>query len=50
MNDVLDGIRSVSVALNSGPPRILRSCLGLLAGLPNYVWSEKPSTHSEGKP
>ncbi|WP_405018163.1 terminase family protein [Kitasatospora sp. NBC_00070] len=37
-NDVLDGIRSTSTALAAGLLRIHRSCTGLLAELPDYVW------------
>ncbi|MFF5568084.1 PBSX family phage terminase large subunit [Streptomyces sp. NPDC012623] len=50
VNDVLDGIRSVSVALDSGLLRIHRSCAGLLAELPNYVWSEEAAALGEDKP
>ncbi|MFE2033051.1 PBSX family phage terminase large subunit [Streptomyces scopuliridis] len=50
VNDVLDGIRSVSVALDSGLLRIHRSCAGLLAELPNYVWSEEAAARGEDKP
>ncbi|MFE6689630.1 PBSX family phage terminase large subunit [Streptomyces sp. NPDC057743] len=50
VNEVLDGIRSVSVALDSGLLRIHRSCTGLLAELPNYVWSEEAAARGEDKP
>ncbi|MFD7103102.1 PBSX family phage terminase large subunit [Streptomyces celluloflavus] len=50
VNEVLDGIRSVSVALDSGLLRIHRSCAGLLAELPNYVWSEEAAARGEDKP
>lgn len=50
VNDVLDGIRSVSVALDSGLLRIHRSCAGLLAELPNYVWSEEAAARGEDQP
>ncbi|MFJ9816171.1 PBSX family phage terminase large subunit [Streptomyces sp. NPDC101151] len=50
VNDVLDGIRSVSVALDSGLLRIHRSCAGLLAELPNYVWSEEAAARGEDRP
>ncbi|TBO59885.1 PBSX family phage terminase large subunit [Streptomyces kasugaensis] len=50
VNDVLDGIRSVSVALDSDLLRIHRSCAGLLAELPNYVWSEEAAARGEDRP
>ncbi|MFE1770279.1 PBSX family phage terminase large subunit [Streptomyces sp. NPDC059008] len=50
VNEVLDGIRSVSVALGSGLLRIHRSCSGLLAELPNYVWSAEAADRGEDKP
>ncbi|WP_411129903.1 PBSX family phage terminase large subunit [Streptomyces sp. x-19] len=50
VNEVIDGIRSVSVALDSGLLRIHRSCAGLLAELPNYVWSEEAAARGEDKP
>ncbi|MGW7413420.1 PBSX family phage terminase large subunit [Streptomyces sp. NPDC054863] len=50
VNDVLDGIRSVSVALASGLLRIHRSCAGLLAELPNYVWDSTAAERGEDKP
>ncbi|MEU5974386.1 PBSX family phage terminase large subunit [Streptomyces sp. NPDC047315] len=50
VNDVLDGIRSVSVALGSGLLRIHRSCAGLLGELPSYAWDEKAAERGEDKP
>ncbi|MFK0217934.1 PBSX family phage terminase large subunit [Streptomyces vinaceus] len=50
VNDVIDGIRSVSVALAADVLRIHRSCEGLLGELPNYVWSEEAATRGEDKP
>lgn len=50
VNDVIDGIRSVSVALASDVLRIHRSCEGLLGELPNYVWSEEAAARGEDKP
>lgn len=50
INDVLDGIRSVSVALGSGLLRIHRSCSGLLGELPGYAWDEKAAERGEDKP
>ncbi|WP_405659760.1 PBSX family phage terminase large subunit [Streptomyces sp. RK9] len=49
-NAVLDGIRSVSVALDSGLLRIHRSCAGLLGELPAYVWDETAAARGEDKP
>jgi PBSX family phage terminase large subunit len=49
-NDVLDGIRSVSVALDSGLLRVHRSCTGLLSELPGYAWSPEASERGEDKP
>ncbi|MFI1942049.1 PBSX family phage terminase large subunit [Streptomyces purpureus] len=50
VNDVLDGIRSVGVALGSGLLRIHRSCAGLLGELPGYTWDEKAAERGEDKP
>ncbi|MGA5209007.1 PBSX family phage terminase large subunit [Streptomyces pseudogriseolus] len=50
VNDVLDGIRSVSVALGSGLLRIHRSCTGLLGELPGYAWDERAAERGEDKP
>lgn len=50
VNDVLDGIRSVSVALGSGLLRIHRSCTGLLGELPTYAWDERAAERGEDKP
>lgn len=50
INDVLDGIRSVGVALGSGLLRIHRSCDGLLAELPGYAWDETAAEKGEDKP
>ncbi|WP_405679286.1 PBSX family phage terminase large subunit [Streptomyces sp. NBC_00048] len=50
VNDVIDGIRSVSNALDAGLLRIHRSCEGLLGELPNYVWSEEAAARGEDKP
>jgi PBSX family phage terminase large subunit len=50
INDVLDGIRSVGVALGSGLLRIHRSCAGLLGELPGYAWDEKAAEKGEDKP
>ncbi|MEU4947714.1 PBSX family phage terminase large subunit [Streptomyces lavendulae] len=50
VNDVLDGIRSVSVALGSGVLRVHRSCAGLLGELPTYAWDERAAERGEDKP
>lgn len=50
VNDVLDGIRSVGVALGSGLLRIHRSCDGLLSELPGYAWDEDAAEKGEDKP
>lgn len=49
-NDVLDGIRSVATALDSGLLRVHRSCTGLLDELPSYAWSEEHAEKGEDKP
>lgn len=50
VNDVLDGIRSVGVALGSGLLRVHRSCAGLLGELPGYAWDEKAAKRGDDKP
>lgn len=50
VNDVLDGIRSVSTALGSGLLRFHRSCTGLLGELPTYAWDERAAERGEDKP
>ncbi|WP_369377643.1 PBSX family phage terminase large subunit [Streptomyces sp. cg36] len=49
-NTVLDGIRSVASALDSGLLRIHRSCAGLLDELPGYVWSDEAAARGEDRP
>ncbi|NUK07251.1 PBSX family phage terminase large subunit [Streptomyces lunaelactis] len=49
-NDVLDGIRSVATALDSGLLFIHESCEGLLAELPEYVWSDEAAARGEDRP
>lgn len=49
-NSVLDGIRSVGVALGSGLLRVHRSCEGLLSELPGYAWDERAAERGEDKP
>ncbi|MGW4648054.1 PBSX family phage terminase large subunit [Kitasatospora sp. NPDC004289] len=50
VNDVLDGIRSVSVALASGLVSVHRSCAGLLDELPGYAWDDAAAERGEDKP
>lgn len=50
VNDVLDGIRSVGMALGSGLLRFHRSCTGLLGELPTYAWDERAAERGEDKP
>ncbi|MFB7617817.1 PBSX family phage terminase large subunit [Kitasatospora sp. NPDC056181] len=50
VNDVLDGIRSVSVALGSGLLSIHRSCTGLIEELPGYAWDDAAAERGEDKP
>lgn len=49
-NDVLDGIRSVGVAIGSGRLRVHRSCAGLLEELPAYAWDDKAAAAGQDKP
>ncbi|MCY0923240.1 PBSX family phage terminase large subunit [Streptomyces sp. H27-G5] len=49
-NDVLDGIRSVATALDAGLLFIHESCEGLLAELPEYVWSDEAAARGEDRP
>ncbi|MEW2573639.1 PBSX family phage terminase large subunit [Streptomyces sp. NPDC047070] len=49
-NDVLDGIRSTSTALDSGLLRVHRSCEGLLAELPGYAWDPAAADKGEDRP
>ncbi|MGW4695164.1 PBSX family phage terminase large subunit [Kitasatospora cineracea] len=49
-NDVLDGIRSVSVALGSGRLLVHRSCRGLIDELPGYSWDDSAAARGEDKP
>ncbi|NUT57152.1 MAG: PBSX family phage terminase large subunit [Thermoleophilia bacterium] len=48
--EVLDGIRSVSVALAAGLLRVHRSCEGLLSELPGYVWDPAATEQGLDKP
>ncbi|MFB8242007.1 PBSX family phage terminase large subunit [Kitasatospora purpeofusca] len=50
VNDVLDGIRSVSVALGSGLLSVHRSCTGLIEELPGYAWDDAAAERGEDKP
>ncbi|MFJ6707017.1 MULTISPECIES: PBSX family phage terminase large subunit [unclassified Streptomyces] len=49
-NEVLDGIRSTSTALDSGLLRVHRSCEGLLAELPGYAWDPAAADKGEDRP
>ncbi|MFC5720360.1 PBSX family phage terminase large subunit [Streptomyces gamaensis] len=49
-NEVLDGIRSVSTALDSGLLYVHRSCEGLLSELPGYAWDPAASAKGEDRP
>ncbi|MET7616973.1 PBSX family phage terminase large subunit [Streptomyces sp. NPDC005408] len=49
-NSVLDGIRSVSNALDAGLLRFHRSCEGLLDEIPGYAWSEEAAARGEDRP
>lgn len=49
-NDVIDGIRSVASALDAGLLLIHESCEGLLAELPEYVWSDEAAARGEDRP
>ncbi|QRX90864.1 hypothetical protein [Streptomyces noursei] len=49
-NDVLDGIRSVSTAFDSGLLRVHSSCSGLLSELPGYAWDPAASDRGEDRP
>ncbi|WP_405676898.1 PBSX family phage terminase large subunit [Streptomyces sp. NBC_01511] len=49
-NEVLDGIRSVGVALGGGLLSVHRSCVGLISELPSYAWDDKAAALGEDKP
>jgi PBSX family phage terminase large subunit len=49
-NDVLDGIRSVGVAIGSGRLSVHRSCAGLLDELPAYAWDDSAAAKGQDKP
>lgn len=50
INDVLDGIRSVSTAFSNRKLFIHRRCTEGCKELPNYVWDEKAQLRGEDKP
>jgi hypothetical protein len=50
VNDVLDGIRSVSVALGSGLLSVHRSCTGLIDEIAGYAWDDAAAERGEDKP
>lgn len=49
-NDVLDGIRTVSVAMGAGKLYVHRSCHGLLEEIPGYAWDDSAAEKGEDKP
>jgi PBSX family phage terminase large subunit len=49
-NGVLDGIRTVSMALGAGIVSVHRSCAGLLDELPGYAWDDTAAAKGEDKP
>lgn len=49
-NDVLDGIRTTSTALDSGLLRVHSSCEGLLSELPGYSWDPAAADRGEDRP
>ncbi|MFB7908124.1 PBSX family phage terminase large subunit [Kitasatospora sp. NPDC056076] len=49
-NEVLDGIRSVGVALGSGRLLVHRSCRGLIDELPGYAWDDSAAAKGQDKP
>ncbi|WP_439678027.1 PBSX family phage terminase large subunit [Embleya sp. MST-111070] len=49
-NAVVDGIRSVATALDSGLLRVHTSCEGLLSEIPGYAWDPKASNEGEDRP
>ncbi len=49
-NSVLDGIRQVAWLIAADRLRVHRSCAGLLAELPGYVWDPKATAEGEDRP
>jgi PBSX family phage terminase large subunit len=49
-NAVIDGIRTVSMALGAGIVSVHRSCAGLLDELPGYAWDDAAAAKGEDKP
>ncbi|MEV5509039.1 PBSX family phage terminase large subunit [Streptomyces orinoci] len=49
-NEVLDGIRSVSTALDSGLLAVHSSCEGLLTEFPGYTWDPTAADRGEDRP
>ncbi|MFI1018012.1 hypothetical protein [Streptomyces sp. NPDC020965] len=47
---MIDGIRSVASVLDAGLLLIHESCEGLLAELPEYVWSDEAAARGEDRP
>ncbi|MGW3511188.1 PBSX family phage terminase large subunit [Streptomyces sp. NPDC000994] len=50
INEVSDGIRSVSSLLAADRLRVHRSCEGLLTELPGYSWDPKATAQGEDRP
>lgn len=49
-NAVADGIRLVASLLGTGRLIVHRSCAGLIAEIPGYVWDDKAAARGEDKP
>ena len=50
LNDVLDGIRSVSTLLSQGNLKICKSCVNLVKEIEGYVWDSRAVQRGEDKP
>lgn len=50
VNDVLDGIRSVAMAMGAGRLFVHRSCHGLIEEIPGYAWDDAAAEKGEDKP
>ncbi len=49
-NAVLDGVRSVSMALGAGLLQVHRSCTGLITEMPGYEWDVKAAERGTDQP
>lgn len=49
-NDVTDGIRYVASLLTMSRLQVHRSCTGLIAEFPGYVWDDKAAARGEDRP